>query len=48
MLRLINAAELDLEQIKEAVTSDGYVPVVIVHEQWPEAVQGIVQMSREQ
>jgi hypothetical protein len=48
MLRLINAAEPDLERIKEAVTGDGHVPVVVAHEQWPEAVQGIVQMSREQ
>jgi very-short-patch-repair endonuclease len=47
-LRLIDAAELDIERIKEAVTGTGHMPVVIVHEQWPEAVQGIVQMSREQ
>jgi hypothetical protein len=48
MLRLIDAAEPDLERIKEAVTGDGHVPVVVSHEQWPEAVQGIVLMSREQ
>src|SRR5262249_40256947 len=47
-LRLIDAAEPDLERIKEAVTGAGHVPVVVAHEQWPEAVQGIVQMSREQ
>jgi hypothetical protein len=47
-LWLIDAAEPDLERIKEAVTGDGHVPVVVSHEQWPEAVQGIVLMSREQ
>jgi hypothetical protein len=47
-LRLIDAAEPDLERIKETVTCDGHIPVVVAHEQWPEAVQGIVQMSREQ
>jgi len=48
MLRLIDAAEPDVERIKEAITGTGHIPVVIAHEQWPEAVQGIVQMSREQ
>src|SRR5215510_11731326 len=47
-LRLIDAAELDLERIKESITGAGHIPVVVVHEQWPEVVQGIVQMSREQ
>jgi very-short-patch-repair endonuclease len=47
-LQLIDAAESDLERIKDAVTGAGHVPVVVVHEQWPEAVQGIGQMSREQ
>jgi len=46
-LRLIDAAEPDLECIKEAVTGDGHIPVVVSHEQWPEAVQGIVRMVRE-
>jgi hypothetical protein len=48
MLRLIDAAEPDLERIKEAVTGAGHMPVVVTHEQWPEAVQGVVQMAREQ
>jgi very-short-patch-repair endonuclease len=48
MLRLVDAAEPDIERIKEAITGAGHVPVVVVHEQWPEAVRGIVQMSREQ
>ena len=47
MLRLIDAAEPDLERIKEAVTGAGHMPVVVTHEQWPEAVQGIVGMARE-
>ena len=42
LLRLIDAAEPDLERIKEAVTGAGYIPVVVSHEQWLDAVQGIV------
>jgi very-short-patch-repair endonuclease len=47
-LWLVDAAEPDIERIKEAITGAGHVPVVVAHAQWPEAVQGIVQMSREQ
>jgi very-short-patch-repair endonuclease len=46
-LLLIDAAEPDIERIKEAITSDGHTPFVVAHEQWPEAVQSIVQMSQE-
>jgi len=44
---MIDAAEPDLERIKAAVTGAGHMPVVVTHEQWPEAVQGIVRMVRE-
>jgi very-short-patch-repair endonuclease len=47
-LWLVDAAEPDIERIKEAIIGAGHTPVVVVHEQWLEAVQGIVQMSREQ
>ena len=47
-LWLVDAAEPDIERIKEAITGAGHGPVVVAHEQWPEAVQDILQMSREQ
>jgi very-short-patch-repair endonuclease len=48
ILRLIDAAEPDVERIKDASTGTDYIPVVVAHEQWSEAVQDIVRMSREQ
>ena len=45
---LVDAAEPYIERIKEAITGAGHGPVVVAHEQWPEAVQDILQMSREQ
>jgi very-short-patch-repair endonuclease len=47
-LKLIDAAESDIERIKEAITSGGHTPYVVAPEQWPEVVQGIVQISQEQ
>src|SRR5262249_43474164 len=47
LLCLIDAAEPDIERLKEAITDAGHVPVVVAQEQWSEAVQGIVGMARE-
>lgn len=43
--RLIDAAEPDLPRIEEAVRSEGHMPCVVVPQEWPAAVQRLVEGS---